>query len=95
MDETKAIAEKMKCMDLAERLGLTLGVNPVWIDKYVIYRVGLDDDYIELSFDLETGRWGIATGDHGFINLPKEAPDLMAGMSETIEETDGTDRRKD
>lgn len=89
MDETKAIAEKMKCMDLAQELGKVLGVNPVWIDKYVTYRSGLDDDYIELSFDLENGRWVIATGDHWLINLPKEAPDLMAGMSESIEETEG------
>lgn len=87
MDETKkAIAEQIECANLAEQLGKVLGVNPVWKDAYVIYRVGLDDDYIELSFDLETGRWGIATHISGALYLPKEAPDLMAGMSETIEE---------
>lgn len=75
----------MKLMDLSVELGLILGVNPVLIDEYVIYRDGLDDDYdddyIELAFDLENGRWGITTGDHGFINMPKEAPELMAKMS--------------
>lgn len=86
MDETKVIAEKMKCMNLAAQLGLILGVNPVWEDEYVTY--GLGDDLIELSFDLDNGCWTIATdeGDYGHIHLPKEAPDLMAGMSETIEE---------
>lgn len=80
----------MKCADLAARLGKILGVNPVWEDEYVIYRDGSDDDYgddlIELSFGLENGCWGITTGDYGFINMPKEAPALMAEMSEMIKE---------
>lgn len=88
MDETKVIAEKMKCMNLAQELGKVLGVNPVWEDEYVTY--GLADDLIELSFDLDNGCWTIATdegaGDYGIVRLPAEAPDLMAGMSETIEE---------
>lgn len=88
MDETKeAIAEKMKCFDLAGELGKVLGVNPVWEDERVTY--GLADDLIELSFDLDNGCWTIATdegaGDYGIVRLPKEAPELMAGMSETIE----------
>lgn len=89
MGETKkAIAEKMKCMNLAQELGKVLGVNPVWEDEYVTYE--LADDLIELSFDLDNGCWTIATdegaGDYGIVRLPKEAPDLMAGMSEAIEE---------
>lgn len=91
MDETKVIAKKMKCMDLAAQLGLILGVNPVLEDEYVTY--GLADDLIELSFDLDNGCWTIATdegaGDYGIVHLPAEAPDLMAGMSESIEATDG------
>lgn len=85
MDKTKAIAEKMKCMDLAGQLGKALGVNPIWEDEYVTY--GLGEDLIELSFDLRYGSWIIATDDddYGLFRLPKEAPDLMAGMSETID----------
>lgn len=88
MDETmKAVAKQMKCFDLAEQLGKALGVNPVWEDEYVTY--GLSDDLIELSFDLKSGCWTIATdegaGDYGIVRLPAEAPDLMAGMSETID----------
>lgn len=85
MDETKEIVEKMKCMDLAEELGQILGVNPVWEDEYVTY--GLGDDLIELSFDLDNGCWMIATDedDYGLFRLPKEATELMAGMSETID----------
>lgn len=92
MDETKkAIAKKMKCMDLAGELGKVLRVNPVWKDNYVIYGSGLDDEdeldnnCVGLWLDLEDVRWGFTTGNHGFIYLPKEAPDLMARMSETIE----------
>lgn len=76
----------MKCANLAVQLGHILGVNPVWKDKYVIYRTGLDDAYIKLCFDLDNGRWLIAGSHYAVLNLPKEAPDLMAGMSETIEE---------
>lgn len=86
MDETeKAIADQMKCMDLAGQLGKVLGVNPVREDGYVTY--GLGDDLIELSFDLDNGCWLIATSedDYGLFRLPKEAPDLMAGMSEAID----------
>lgn len=89
MDETKAIAEKMKCMNLAGELGKVLGVNPVWKSDhvtYMIYSDELDDDCVGLSFDLNDGSWVIAAEAYGFINLPKEAPDLMAGMSEAIEE---------
>lgn len=87
MDETeKAIAKQMKCFDLAGKLGKLLGVNPVWKDKYVIYRIGLDDAYIKLCFDLDNGRWLIAGSHYAVLNLPADAPDLMAGMSETIEE---------
>lgn len=78
----------MKLMDLSAKLGLALGVNPVWVDEYVIYRDGLDDDYddyIELSFDRENGCWVITTGDFGMLNLPKEAPELMGRMSKIIE----------
>lgn len=86
MDETKeAIAEKMKCFDLAGQLGQVLEVNPVWKDKYVIYKIGLDDCYIKLCFDLDDGRWLISGSHYAVLNLPKEAPDLMAGMSEAID----------
>ena len=95
MDETKAIAEKMKCIDLAGELGKVLWVNPVWKNNHVTYRLEFDGKYALLSLNLNDGRWKIATDDYGVLYLPKEAPDLMAGMSETIEETDGTDRRKD
>lgn len=91
MDETKAIAEKMKCMDLAEELGKLLGVNPVWESDhvtYMIYSDELDDDCVGLSFDLNDGSWVIAAESYGCIRLPAEAPDLMAGMSETIEGTE-------
>ena len=74
----------MKCADLAAHLGHILGVNPVWEDEFVNYE--LADDLIELSFDLDNGCWTIATdegaGDYGMVRLPKEAPELMAGMSE-------------
>lgn len=88
MNETKkAIAKKMKCMNLAGELGKALGVNPVLEDEYVTY--GLADDLIELSFNLDNGCWTIATdegaGDYGMVRLPKEALDLMAGMSEAID----------
>lgn len=88
MDETKAIAEKMKCFDLAEELGKALGMNPVWKSDhvtYMIYSDELDDDCIGLSFDLDDGSWVIAAEAYGFIKLPKEATELMAGMSETID----------
>lgn len=86
MDETKAFAEKMKCIDLAGELGKVLGVNPVWEDEFVNYELG--NGLIELSFDLKSGCWLIATDedDYGMVRLPKEASDLMAGMSEAIEE---------
>ena len=86
MGETKDVVNKMVCVNLADELGQVLGVNPVWEDEYVTY--GLGDDLIELSFNLDNGCWAIATddGDYGIVRLPKEAPDLMAGMSETIEE---------
>lgn len=93
MGKTKVIVETMRCVNLAGELGKVLGVNPVWEDKYVVYGLDddyedeLDDDYIQLAFDLENGRWVIVTDDY-FIDLPKDAPDLMAGMSETIEETE-------
>lgn len=77
-------ADLMKCMDLATRLSLILGVNPVWKGGYVIYSVGLDDQYIKLCFDLDNGRWLIAGGDYGVLNLPKEMPELMAEMSELV-----------
>lgn len=86
MDETmKAVAKQMKCFDLAGELGKVLGVNPVWKDEFVNYELG--DGLIELSFDLKFGCWLIATDedDYGTVRLPKEAPDLMAGMSETID----------
>lgn len=86
MNETEmAIADRMRRMDLAQELGKVLRVNPVRKGKFVIYE--LADDFIKLSFNLKTGRWWIITGsNYGIINLPKEAPDLMAAMSETIEE---------
>lgn len=87
MDETKkTIAKKMKCFDLAGQLGKVLGVTPIWEDNCVNYELG--DGLIELSFDLKYGCWLIATSedDYGLFRLPKEAPDLMAGMSEAIEE---------
>lgn len=74
-------ADLMKCMDLATQLSLILGVNPVWKGGYVIYSVGFDDQYIKLCFDLDNGRWLIAGGDYGVLNLPKEAIALMAKMS--------------
>lgn len=83
MDETKAIVEKMKCIDLAGQLGKVLGVNPVWEDNCVNYELAAN--YVDLWFDLENGCWLFTIEDYGFINLPKEAPDLMAGMSETID----------
>lgn len=87
MDETKkAIVEQIKCVNLAEELGKILGVNPVWEDEFVNYEE-LGDGLIELSFDLDNGCWMIATSedDYGLFRLPKEAPDLMAGMSEAID----------
>lgn len=86
MNETKAVAEKMKCIDLAGQLGKVLGVTPVWEDEFVNYEE-LGDGLIELSFDLKYGCWLIATSedDYGLFRLPKEAPDLMAGMSEAID----------
>lgn len=84
MNETeKAIAEKMKCVNLAGKLGKLLGVNPVWKDNCVNYELAAN--YVDLWFDLENGCWLFTIEDYGFINLPKEAPDLMAGMSEAIE----------
>lgn len=84
MDKTKAIVEQIECIDLAEELGELLGVNPVWEDNSVNYK--LDANYATLWFDLESGCWGIFTDVCGVVRLPKEAPDLMARMSETIEE---------
>lgn len=81
MDETKVIAEKMKVIDLAEQLGLILGVNPVWKGGYVIF----DNDPVAMVLAIDTGCWKIATGDFGVLNLPKEAAELMADMSEIIE----------
>lgn len=86
MNKTKAIVEQIKCVNLAEQLGKVLGVNPVWEDEFVNYEE-LGDGFIELSFDLKYGCWLIATSedDYGLFRLPKEAPDLMAGMSEAID----------
>lgn len=71
----------MKLMDQSVVLGFILGVNQVWKDGYVIYSVGFDDQYIKLCFDLDNGRWLIAGGDYGVLNLPKEALELMSEMS--------------
>ena len=81
MDETKAIAEKMKVIDLAEQLGLILGVKPVWKGGYVIF----DNNPVAMVLAIDTGCWKIATGDFGVLNLPKKAAELMADMSEIIE----------
>lgn len=90
MGETKEIVEKMVCVNLAEELGKVLGVNPVWKSDHVTYMIYSDelddDDCVGLSFDLNDGSWVIAAESYGCIHLPAEAPDLMAGMSETIEE---------
>ena len=87
MDETKAIAEKMKCFDLAGELGQVLGVNPVWKSDhvtYMIYSDELDDDCVGLTFDLNDGSWIIAAEAYGCIHLPAEAPYLMEEMSELV-----------
>ena len=89
MDETKAIAEKIRLMDLAQKLGLILGVNPVWKGGYVIF----DNDPVAMVLAIDTGCWKIATGDFGVLNLPQEAPELMAGMSETPPELRGEIKR--
>ena len=85
MGETKDVVNKMVCVNLAEELGELLGVNPVWKSDhvtYMIYSDELDDDCVGLSFCLNDGSWIIAAEAYGCIHLPKEALDLMAGMSE-------------
>jgi hypothetical protein len=77
MDETKTI----KLMDLAGKLGLVLGLNPVWKDGYVIYSDGEDCAYTELMLDICTGRWQIFTDECGVLFLSKEAIALMGKMS--------------
>lgn len=89
MGETKEIVNKMVCVNLAEELGQILGINPVWKSDhvtYMIYSDELDDDCVGLSFDLNDGSWIIAAEYYWCIHLPAEAPDLMAGMSESVGE---------
>lgn len=84
MDEIKkAIAEQIKCVNLAEELGKVLGVNPVWKKEYVIYGGNLDDAYI-MCLSLDNGRWEILTGIERVLNLSQEAIALMAEMSELV-----------
>ena len=83
MDETKAIAEKIRLMDLAQKLGLILGMNPVWKKECVIYGGNLDDPYI-MCLSLDNGRWKILTEMWKVLNLPQEAPELMAEMSKLV-----------
>lgn len=80
MGETKDIAEKMKCMDLAGQLGQVLGMNPVWKDDCVIYGGNLHDPYIMLM-RLDDGRWEALTKIGRVLNLPQEVTELMAKMS--------------
>ncbi len=76
MDETKTI----KLMDLAEKLGLVLMMNPVWKKEYVIYGGNLDDAYI-MCLSLDNGRWEIVTETYKVLNLSQEAIALMGKMS--------------
>ena len=69
-----------KCMDLSSKLGLVLGANPVWKDDCVIYGGNLGDAYIILM-RLGNGCWEAITKIGGVLNLPQEAPELMAEMS--------------
>ena len=82
MDETKDIVEKLKFMDLAQKLGLALVVNPARKGGYVIF----DDDPLAMVLKIDSGYWKIATGDVGVLNLPQEAVELMAQMSEMSKE---------
>lgn len=88
-------ADSTKLMDLSEKLGLALGTDPNWKNGYVIYSIYSDefdnyrnkfDDFedFEMSLDLADGCWQITTGDCGVLNLPKEAPELMAEMSKLV-----------
>lgn len=70
----------MKLMDLSEKLGLVLVMNPVWKKECVIYGGNLDDPYI-MCFSLDNGRWKIVTDAYRVLNLPQEALELMAKMS--------------
>lgn len=80
MDETKTI----KLMDLAGKLGLVLGTNPVWKDGYVIYSDVEHSAYTELVLDICTGRWQISADECGVLNLSQEAIALMAEMSKLV-----------
>lgn len=82
---TLSVTNLMKIMDLSGKLGLVLGTNPVWKDGYVIYSDGEDFAYTELVLDICTGRWLIATGDQGMLNLPNDALELMAEMGRLVE----------
>lgn len=87
MDETKAIAEKIRLMDLAQKLGRILGMNPVWKKEYVIYGGNLDDPYI-MCLSLDNGRWEILTDTGRVLNLSQGAIALMGKMSELAERKD-------
>ena len=87
MDELESMqgdtdSEKLK--DLSEKLGVILGAGPDWKNGYVIYSDEFDDFYTQMSLDLNDGRWQITTGECGVLNLPKEAPELMARMSKLV-----------
>lgn len=85
-------ADSTKLMDLSKKLGLALGTGPDWKNGYVIYSIYSDEfsdysdefDDFEMSLDLADGSWQITTGDCGVLNLPKEAPELMAEMSRLV-----------
>lgn len=74
----------MKCMDLAVQLGQILRMNPVWKKEYAIYGGNLYDAYV-MCFNSNSGRWEIATGDQGMLNLPNDALELMAEMGRLVE----------
>lgn len=82
---TLSVTNLMKIMDLSGKLGLVLGTNPVWKDGYVTFSKGLVGDPLDISLSVVTGRWLIATGDQGMLNLPNDALELMAEMSRLVE----------
>lgn len=82
---TLSVTNLMKLMDLSGKLGLVLGTNPIWKNGYVTFSDEFDEFYTQMSLDLDNGRWLIATGECGVLNLPQEAIALMGKMSKLAE----------
>lgn len=78
-------ANLMKLMDQSVVLGFILGTNPIWKNGYVTFSKGLVGDPLDISLSVVTGRWLIATGDQGMLNLPNDALELMAEMGRLVE----------